>query len=245
MYALLLSIIIIILFAVLLLLVIDYRLSNVKFNIPKQEIIREHFDNTDKSSDSIIHSKPILNQKSESIIPSNKPKVFELDKEFLMQDNIHGNHEISSYKEWNVPKKETTVCYLNHEHSKCSVGYTNYAHPKDMSPIDIKIFTLNYPPNMTLQDYIHWLYCYVGKENKLSYIHLSHLQKLKMGQKIYLEEGKVPPNNIPPMKSEDYFNEMYNISEIDISTPSLSSKNWLGYNEKNYGNSYSDCKFGI
>ena len=36
-----------------------------------------------------------------------------------------------------------------------------------MSPIDLKVFQLNYPPNITLQDYINWLYCYVDKENEL------------------------------------------------------------------------------
>ena len=236
MYAFLLTLFIIILFAVFLLFIIDYRLSKVEIHLPKQEVVvREHFVAPVPPSPPTPPTPPL------DVIPSNKPKIFELDKEFLSQDTIDGNQKTFEYKAWDISKKETQVCYENHEHHKCTLGHMNYADPRDMSPIDLKIFILNYPPNMTLHDYSHWLYCYVGHEEKLNYTHLSHLQKLKMGEKLILEEGKVPPINVSPMKSEDYFHEMYNLSDIDMS--SSSPKSWLGYNEKNYGNAYSDCKF--
>jgi hypothetical protein len=239
MYAFLLTLFIIIFFSVFLLFIIDYRLSKVEIHLPKQDVVvREHF--LSPAPVETVPSSP--SAPPVDVIPSNKPKIFELDKAFMTQDTIAGNSKTFEYKPWDVQPKETQVCDLNHVHNnKCTMGHMNYADPRDMSPIDLKIFILNYPPNMTLQDYIHWLYCYVGQEEKLSYTHLSHLQKLKMGEKLQLEEGKVPPMNQPPMKSEDYFHEMYNISDIDMS--STSQKSWLGYNEKKYGNEYSDCGF--
>ena len=47
------------------------------------------------------------------------------------------------------------ICCLDHEKCKsgdtvlCNYGITNYAHPNDMSPIDKKIFMLNYSGNFS------------------------------------------------------------------------------------------------
>lgn len=83
---------------------------------------------------------------------------------------VEGFADLPAYKGWNFERKEMLVCYKNHLHVKdgkntlCTYGVTNYADPKDMSPIDLKMFMLNYPSNMTLQDYINWLYSYIGKK---------------------------------------------------------------------------------
>lgn len=140
-----------------------------------------------------------------------------------------------SFKSWEFEKKTQQVCFQNHEHfkdgtnTKCSYGVTNYADPKDLSSIDLKIFMLNYPTNMTLQDYINWLYCFKNKEDELPYNHLKNLKKLKMGVELIEEQGILPPPGYyyPPLNSKDYFDKLYNndTDEISIAPPLNSTTN--------------------
>jgi hypothetical protein len=162
---------------------------------------------------------------SERIVTEEKNKDFTFDEEYYQQmakdKKIHGFEDKSEFKPWKIEKKDMPVCFKNHEHIKdgssldCSYGVTNYADPYDMSPMDHNLFMLNYPRNMTLQDYINWLYCFVGKEDELPYNHLKNLEKMKMGKKLVYEEGVLPPPAYyyPPLTSEDYFDKMYNNDE--------------------------------
>ena len=122
--------------------------------------------------------------------------------------------------------------------TKCTYGLTNYADPKDMSPVDFKIFNLNYPPNMTLQDYVNWLYCYIDKEDQLPYNHLKNLEKLKLGKELIEETGVLPPPGYyyPALNAKDYFEKMYNeTNEFNIAGPLNSTTGpMLGYNYDEY-----------
>ena len=141
-------------------------------------------------------------------------------------------------------KDDNNVCYLNHEHNKnktsarCQYGVTNYADPIDMSPLDKKIFRNNYPPNMTMQDYINWLYTYIGSEDQLTYDHLKNLEKLKRGKKLIEKNGVCPP---PVMyntqnRAKDYFEKMYNDeNEFNIAPPlNSASASIIGFNYNEY-----------
>jgi hypothetical protein len=91
-----------------------------------------------------------------------------------------------------------------------------------MSPIDLRLFTLNYPPNMTMQDYINWLWCFKDMEDQLPYNHLKNLMKIKNGQELIQEDGVTPPPSYtyPPMDTETYFKQMYNgANEFNIAGP--------------------------
>jgi hypothetical protein len=165
------------------------------------------------------------------------------DKEQYKKQDIEGYNN-GFYKEWYVETKRTQVCYKNHNHSKdgsstkCDYGVTNYSDPADMSPIDHKIFNLNYPPNMTLQDYINWLYCFMNKEDQLPYNHLKNLEKLKNGIELIQEEGILPPPGYyyPALNAKDYFDKMYNeTNEFNIASPLNSTTGpMLGYNCNDY-----------
>ena len=154
------------------------------------------------------------------------------------------NKNDDSFKGWEFEEKNKQICIQNHLHvkdgksTKCTYGVTNYADPKDMSPVDYKIFILNYPSNMTLQDYINWLYCFVNKEDQLPYNHLKNLEKLKLGQELKEEHGILPPPGYyyPPLNSKDYFDKLYNDkNEFNIAAPLNSTTgSMLGYNYNDY-----------
>jgi hypothetical protein len=114
----------------------------------------------------------------------------------------------------------------------------NYADPKDMSSMDYNIFVLTYPSNMTLQDYIHWLWCYNGKEYQLTYNHLKNLEKLKNGEQLIEVKGVLPPPGYEKqaLTSEEYFNKMYAINNEFNIAASLNSQTgpMLGANYDQY-----------
>lgn len=212
-------------FGLTLINIIDNRLNKI--------IIPEKFENYEEIK--------------EPVIPSKSGKY---DKEYYNQmefDSIvKGNNKNDTFlfKEWKIEDVKTQVCIKNHVHEKkgndlnCTYGLTNHADPNDMSSIDYKIFKLNYPTNMTLQDYINWLYCYTDKENELPYNHLKNLEKLKLGIELVEQHGILPPPGYyyPPLKAEDYFNKLYNKSnEFQIASPLNSTSGpMVGYNYNEY-----------
>jgi hypothetical protein len=183
-----------------------------------------------------------------------KHKKFKFDEEYYQ--NMNMNQSIEGFTSFREPKSsqidwspsssnvQEKVCFKNHHHHKdgsskdCTYGVTNYADPRDMSPVDYQIFFLNYPPNMTLQDYINWLWCYRDKKEQLTYNHLRNLEKLEFGKPLISQPGICPPPSYyqPPLNAEDYFNKMYNQSnEFDISAPLHSVTGpMVGYNYKDY-----------
>ena len=232
---------------------IDNKLSKINFKVPQQEIIinyPENFTNkeSDKNSDddSKVNNEKYKRNRNES----NNEIIGIFDKEYynnMQKDKkIEGftNNPSESYKGWDFEKKKTQVCNQYHVHNKtgqntqCTYGSTNYADPNDMSEIDYKIFILNYPSNMTLQDYINWLYCFKDKKDQLPYNHLKNLEKMELGKELVAEEGILPPPGyyFPKMNAEDYFDKMYNDNNEFNTAPPLNSNTatMLGYNCDEY-----------
>lgn len=232
----LITIIIAYLFGFIIVNLIDNRLSKITINIP----VQEKFENKNE-----IENKVEISESKKYNF-----KTGELDKEYYNQMNRKSKVEgfsdspDNSFKTWDFEKKKIQTCIKNHIHDKngkdlnCTYGLTNYADPKDMSSIDYKIFNLNYPTNMTLQDYINWLYCYIDNEDQLPYNHLKNLEKLKIGKELIEEHGILPPPSYyyPALNSEDYFNKMYNeTNEFNIASPlNSNTASMLGYNYNEY-----------
>ena len=236
----LITIIISYLFGLSLINKIEDKLNNIKINIPQQEILVkypeqkiENFENKVNIVESKIYS---TEQKDiDKIDP-------ELDKDFYNNSelNIEGFEKLkkSNQQSWENPLKSSHICYKNHKHNKCNLGVMNYADPKDMSSMDYNIFVLTYPSNMTLQDYIHWLWCYNGKEYQLTYNHLKNLEKLKNGEQLIEVKGVLPPPGYEKqaLTSEEYFNKMYAINNEFNIAASLNSQTgpMLGANYDQY-----------
>jgi hypothetical protein len=232
-------------FGLILLNLIDDRLNKINNNNTNLNI--EKFNNNNNNTE-IADIKTYNFNDDEKIIKKNS-KDYNFDENYYNQmnkDSIIGGYgdKHNPFKEWNIEKKKTQICIKNHPHTKagndlnCTYGVTNYADPSDMSPIDYKVFNLNYPPNLTLQDYINWLFCFIDKENDLPYNHLKNLEKLKANISLVEEEGILPPPSYyyPPKDAKDYFDKMYNdINEFNIAGPLNSVTGpMLGYNCDEY-----------
>ena len=226
---------------------IDSKLNNIKINLPSQEIkikYPEQIENFENNIN-IVENKNYNNDNNEEQIDSS------IDKDFFQNNNVEGFEKIKNddLKDWENPVKCSHMCFENHKHYKCNLGVMNYPDPKDLSQMDYNIFTLNYPPNMTLQDYINWLYCFCGKEYQLPYNHLKNLEKLKSGEKLIEKKGVLPPPSykFPPLTSEEYFKKMYNANnEFDIAAPLNSQTGpMLGYNYNEFSEfSQNDDLYG-
>jgi hypothetical protein len=240
------------LFGLVLINTIDNRLKNINLNIPKQDIIINYPENNIENFENKIglSEYKTYDFKKGKRLDTNYDNDYYIKKEKDSKIEGYVNEVDTSYKEWNIEKKKTQVCCKNHVHIKngrdinCTYGVTNYADPKDMSPVDYKIFNLNYPSNMTLQDYINWLYCYIGKESQLPYNHLKNLEKIKMGKELIPEEGVLPPPGyyFPSMDAKDYFDKMYNgEQEFNIAGPLNSTTGpMMGYNYNDYSDFLSE-----
>ena len=244
-------------FGLILINLVDNRLSNIKLNIPKQEVIikypeeniSEHFSNSEsEEKDDRLDDlyKKLFKKNQEKVTkiieyktfdkdgvqnkPSNNKPNFDEDYYKMASENkeVEGfdNDFSNKNEEWKLTQKNKyKMCYKNHQHVKntqCSYGITNYSDPYDMTPIDIRLFTLNYPPNMTMQDYINWLWCFKDMEDKLPYNHLKNLLKIKKGTELIQEDGVCPPPSytFPSLDAENYFKQMYNdANEFNIASP--------------------------
>jgi hypothetical protein len=236
----LITIIISYLFGLSLINKIEDKLNNIKINIPQQEILVKYPEQKIENFENkvnIVESK--VYNKEQNDIDKIDP---ELDKDFYNNSelNIEGFEKLkkSNQQSWENPLKSSHICYKNHKHNKCNLGVMNYADPKDMSSMDYNIFVLTYPSNMTLQDYIHWLWCYDGKEYQLTYNHLKNLQKLKNGEHLIEVKGVLPPPGYEKqaLTSEEYFNKMYAINNEFNIAASLNSQTgpMLGANYDQY-----------
>jgi hypothetical protein len=236
----LITIIISYLFGLSLINKIEDKLNNIKINIPQQEILVKYPEQKIENFENkvnIVESK--VYNKEQNDIDKIDP---ELDKDFYNNSelNIEGFEKLkkSNQQSWENPLKSSHICYKNHKHNKCNLGVMNYADPKDMSSMDYNIFVLTYPSNMTLQDYIHWLWCYNGKEYQLTYNHLKNLEKLKNGEQLIEVKGVLPPPGYEKqaLTSEEYFNKMYAINNEFNIAASLNSQTgpMLGANYDQY-----------
>jgi hypothetical protein len=236
------------LFGIVIVNLIDNRLSKIQLNLPKQDIVIKYPESIEKfeNKTEIVNSKTYNFKTGEKIKNNNHNFDNEYYKNMDKDAKIEGytNTPDDSFKGWNIEEKKMQNCFKNHIHNKkgnfmnCTYGVTNYADPNDLSPIDYKIFKLNYPSNMTLQDYVNWLYCFLDKEDELPYNHLKNLEKLKMGKELKEEHGILPPPGYmyPPQNAKDYFDKMYNSSnEFNIAPPLNSITGpMIGYNYNDY-----------
>ena len=261
------TIVIAFLFGIVLISVIDNRLTNIQLNIPKQDVVIkypiEYFQNS-KDSEEQKDPKEQKEQKDPKDPKEERSEMIrwraynnDIKKNINYQSDEISNETETTFKPFdnnetmlekfnNLLDKEQTeqVCFMNHEHkhngtsARCQYGVTNYADPVQMSPLDKKIFRNNYPPNMTMQDYINWLYTYVGLEDQLSYDHLKNLEKLKRGKRLIEKKGICPPPVMykSPNKAKDYFEKMYNDeNEFNIAPPLNSpSASIIGFNYNEY-----------
>jgi hypothetical protein len=235
------------LFSIIVLNLIDKKLNNINVTLPNNFYNIEKFENNKQKNEENEDDKKD-NQKDEKS-NDEKSNWKKNDNQNILSKvynaNVSGfNNNEPEFKGWEVEKKKTQTCIKNHSHNKkgrdtnCTYGVTNFMDPKEMSPVDFNIFVLSYPNNMTLQDYINWLYCYIGKENQLPYNHLRNLERLKLGKELVQEEGVLPPPGyyFPSTNAKDYFNKLYNeTNEFNIAFPLNSSSGPLvGYNYNNY-----------
>ncbi len=199
---------------------------------------------------SYIENMINANKKDEDDINRELSKSY-APKEGSLSTNVNGHspHDDTGFSVWNFDYEKhdaiKNICFRNHDHSKeskeCTYGQTNYADPRTMSTIEKRTFTLNYPPNMTMQDYVNWLYCFVGREDQLPYNHLKNLEKLKKGIPLVKEEGVCPPppKYFPPLDAEKYFKNMYDAKTQDLvyasplnsTTSALVGANYNQYSE--------------
>jgi hypothetical protein len=150
-----------------------------------------------------------------------------------------------------VFEDRNSICCLDHDKCKagstvvCNYGPTNYAYPSDMSPIDKKVFMLNYNDNFTIQDYTNWLKCFKDDKEGLPYNHLKNLNKILKGEQLVYKKGVVPPPTEvqPEMCSEEYFNKLYNSSgnTFVLDVPK-NRKKLLGYNYNDFPVFYQNYK---
>jgi hypothetical protein len=150
-----------------------------------------------------------------------------------------------------VFEDRNSICCLDHDKCKagstvvCNYGPTNYAYPSDMSPIDKRVFMLNYNDNFTIQDYTNWLKCFKDDKEGLPYNHLKNLNKILKGVQLVYKKGVVPPPTEvqPEMCSEEYFNKLYNSSgnTFVLDVPK-NRKKLLGYNYNDFPVFYQNYK---
>jgi len=208
---------------------VDNKLNNIQVDMK----IPETFQNPKTY---IIESKKytVPSGKEEKIDPQ-IDKDFTLDPDFLLE----GYDKKKEYeKDWEPVKKTSHVCFKNHKHGNCDLGVLHYADPKVLNEMDYNIFKLNYPPNMTLQDYVNWLYCFTDDAYKLPYNHLKNLQKLQKNIPLVEKKGVLPPPgyNYAPLSAEKYFDQMYNINDEFNIASKLNSQTGplMGYNADEY-----------
>ena len=216
---------------------IDNRLSKVSITLPSQEhVIKidennyEHFISKDKNKKDNETKKNSLNNNSSIML--NK-----YDNDGLEGFDNYSNNK-KKYIENNNNSIKNKVDYQGNNQSQ-DYGITNYGNPNEMSEVDKSLFINNYPPNMTLQDYINWLLCFKNNKNKLKYIHLKNLELINNGKKLTYEEGVIPPPSDEFHKlnnSGDYFEKLYLANGINLSKNITEQENsdLKGYNIGNY-----------
>lgn len=240
----------------------EKKINNLSYQMPLQmERLLEKFENKNnlhtKEKIELISSTTLDSEENENgvrvykDISNNKELIGKFDSEYYQNmdlnnivDGFDSGYEPQKNVDWSASSKVQQACFKNHVHNKsnksseCFYGTTNYADPKDMSPVDYKVFMLNYPPNFTLQDYVNWLWCYQNQKDKLPYNHLRNLEKLELGKELKEEQGVLPPPGyyFPPMNAEDYFNTLYNNqNEFNLAPPlNSTTASMMGYNYNDY-----------
>ena len=220
----------------LLLSIVDKKLTGIKINIPKQDIVidrlennTENFTNNKNNKNNIDHNYHI---KSDDI-------KYDTDK----LNNVKGFSHLEGQPYYiNNNKKpivdhedDNNVCY-NSESTNSNYGRTNYPDPTTMNGFDRKIFKSFYQDGMTLQDYINWLNMHGedGKNINLPYEHLKYYNEIKKGRKLKYIKGICPPKAKKgghKSNSAEFYQNLYNndiendIKNRKINFPKLFNSN--------------------
>ena len=218
--------------------VLNQRLNKIQINIDTST--------SQKKKDDVGTEEDVI----ESFMGKPKRKYYEMKNNDLCEGFDNSD---SGFKPLDptVFEDRNSICCLDHDKCKagstvvCNYGPTNYAYPSDMSPIDKKVFMLNYNDNFTIQDYTNWLKCFKNDKEGLPYNHLKNLNKILKGQKLVYKKGVVPPPTKvqPEMCSEEYFNKLYNSSgnTFVLDVPK-NRKKLLGYNYNDFPVFYQNYK---
>lgn len=146
-----------------------------------------------KQQISDIAIKPVIRVKLESEVP--EKLIFDSDVDLQIN---------------RAKKNAAGICYKRHKHMDCQCGNMNIGDPFTMNDVERKLFKYNYPQNMTLQDYVNWLWLYNKSSNQFhSDIHKANLDKLKKG-------GFVTEIPHTPINSSNFFEKIYK-KELDNS----------------------------
>jgi len=170
----------------------------------------------------------ILNEKLTNIKLENKIENFKGDTDDVIMPDIRKKKHYNKrqYPDVDIPLGEgleddyaeyleTDKIYINpfypDEKKPIQKPTQNYANPQDMSSTERNAFKYGYPNNMTMQDYVNWLYLFRFSPDLLNLDHNINYQKLIKNTQIKYEKNKTPPpaKRIPPITSEDYFLNMY------------------------------------
>lgn len=195
--------------------VVDKRLSNISIKVPKQNVTlnMEHFD---------TRSAPAVPERPNPTFepntrPTNFTDILQEVKDKETPHNLNGADQHRDYRLrpdlFNSTTPPENSCQLNHLHENCTYGPTNYPDPTDMSLTERRAFANNYPQNMTLQDYINWLWINKHKENNpsLATQHQANLKKLKSSIPLRYQPGTCPPPPRPqkPETAAEHFANIY------------------------------------
>ena len=226
---------------------VEKKLNNIKISTPNVnvDIPKDILDKipkkllndltSEETTKYVVETKKYNNQTGETIDNPKLDNSLKENSDFILEgfdqyENINKNY--------NEHKKSSHVCYSKDRSSNCNLGVMNYPDPKDLNEMDYNLFKINYPPNMTMQDYVNWLYCYEKDEEQLPYNHLKNLYKLK--KNIPLEEikGICPPPAYEnsPLESNKYFDKLYNVNHEFKINNNLNSQTGpiMAYNSEEY-----------
>jgi hypothetical protein len=222
---------------------IEKKFNHLKIESPKVNVqLPSNFINEEIKNEKlkfIIESKKYDSSDGEEIKNFEFDNSFKENSDFLLEgfDSYENKNENYENKQ-----KSSHICFDDHKHTKCNLGVMNYPDPKDLSPIDYDLFKLNYPPNMTMQDYVNWLYCFKDSEEQLTYVHLKNLYKLKKNEPLKEVKGVCPPPGYEssPLEAQKYFDNLYNVNNEFKIASHLNSQTGpiIAYNNEDYGEFY-------
>lgn len=215
-YILILLIVILISYCIGLLIVniVDKKLDNITIKIPKQDI-----------------NIKIDKENNEEIIENFDNHIYSDNQKKIESKNNPIKYEMSQP---DIFRKNDNICIKNHVHKGCNYGVTNYQDPKDMSYLDRNLFKISYPKNLTLQDYVNWLWIYKNEPSKLSEEHLNNFNKIKKGKMLKYESGITPPahKQSPGLSSHKDFEKNYKqFTQLENKHLNVNSSNYENFDE--------------
>lgn len=212
--------------------VVDKRLSEVTIKIPKQNVVVN------------LPSNNNINDQVETFVSNSSENVSANTLKAPLVQSKNTVVGCTSDTECNMAPWQNgeNVCLKNNKcqcttgtGTFCQNGPTNYPDPKDMSETDRKIFKITYPRNMTLQDYINWLWLYKEDPDDLTIEHRKNFEAIKKGIHITYAD-KPSAKEAPPLTSEQYFEKMYDLAgQVNWRTPlNMDTNGLVGYNYNDY-----------